>query len=189
MFKNDFWELDIHKNPLLFFLGIQLGYIFQFPLHFSAANAVWTRQLCLSPRSAPLNLPNLIFFALYSPVCSMSMPGQHWMPCVEVGRDSISLGAFIVLWDQTGNALNCLCEGEIDSNYTWAFCTSLDVFVATDRICEKKICINKFSKQLTCQKKKGKTDCRVIFSLSSLFFPASYLWGIFFICDNFKNGY
>lgn len=31
MFKNDFWELDIHKNPLLFFLGIQLGYIFSFP--------------------------------------------------------------------------------------------------------------------------------------------------------------
>lgn len=108
-----------------------LDYIFQFPLKFSVANATWAEELQLSPGSTPLNLPNLILSALCPPVRSTSMPGQHWLLCIESGRVSISLKPHSILWSQTGNAFNCFCEGEIDSYFTWACYISLDVFAIT----------------------------------------------------------
>lgn len=111
-------ELHAHKNLFPLFRRSTARLHFSVFLQCSVANATWAEELRIS-QVCSVKLPKLILSALYPLVCSMSMPGWHWMPWTEPGRTSVSLGPSTILWNQTGYAFNCSCEGEIDSYCTW----------------------------------------------------------------------
>ena len=111
------------------------------------------------------------------------------MPCVEAGRVSVSLGPCAVLWNQIGNALNCLFEGETrliacePVIHLWVYLRQQVVYP------KKQICTNKQSspiKAINTQKRLRQTKDSIfiiIFIFKEWYFR---IWILVYLGDRYE---